>query len=499
MSKPGGAPNQRGRRHAVIFVIAVVTILAAAWYFAPWKTVPAISTQAGPQSPTSSSLPRGSANSRTLDDLSRSLLEQMHSTPQEHGTAATSRSVLTNQQLEDSYGVVDRLQQQISRLQAEAAAADKGGDRESASQKLELVKGELSVLNRELGSIQGDLKLARAARPDDPIVQWLTGELLMLVGGEPEEILPYFERAIRGGLQRPDALVSLARVQLEANQFRSGYQTALRALSFDRPDSRNPRIWEMFGGVAFASEHFDEVLHRIDRVYPQTKPPWAADLRRRAQALQNQWMSEQQIRRAEAAADDLPRVRLTIEHQAFEQGPDGRPLGPKATGRDEVEVELFEDQAPATVANFLSLVERGFYDGTRFHWAESASMAVGGDPNTRNADPADDGSGGPGYVIPDEFQQPHARLHFRGSLAMVETAPHTAGSQFFIEPVPHPEMNHRLTVFGRVIRGQDGVDRITRGRTNLRVGRFGKTIPGDLLVRAEVIRKRPHPYQVIKE
>jgi len=55
--------------------------------------------------------------------------------------------------------------------------------------------------------------------------------------------------------------------------------------------------------------------------------------------------------------------------------------------------------------------------------------------------------------------------------------------------VPHPEMNHHLTVFGRVVEGQEGVDRITAGRTNHLFGRFGKTIPGDLLVKAEVIRK----------
>src|SRR5262245_45381877 len=121
MIKSGGAFSRWGRPNATIFVIGAVTILAAASYFHPSKTVPEISTQAGRQSPPSPSPPRGSANAPTLDDLSRSLLEQMHSPHQEHGTAATSRSVLTNQQLEDLYGSVDRRQQQISGLQAEAA------------------------------------------------------------------------------------------------------------------------------------------------------------------------------------------------------------------------------------------------------------------------------------------------------------------------------------------------------------------------------------------
>ena len=82
---------------------------------------------------------------------------------------------------------------------------------------------------------------------------------------------------------------------------------------------------------------------------------------------------------------------------------------------------------------------------------------------------------------------------------MVETGPHTASSQFFIALVPGPEFNGHFTAFGRVIRGQEVVDRITPGRTNLKVGKFGKAIPGDLLVRAQVIRKRPHPYRVTKE
>jgi cyclophilin family peptidyl-prolyl cis-trans isomerase len=74
---------------------------------------------------------------------------------------------------------------------------------------------------------------------------------------------------------------------------------------------------------------------------------------------------------------------------------------------------------------------------------------------------------------------------------MVNYGPHTAGSQFFIALVPNPAMDGRFTVFGRVLRGQDVIDHITPGRTNKSIGRGGKIIPGDLLVRAEVIRKQP--------
>jgi cyclophilin family peptidyl-prolyl cis-trans isomerase/Flp pilus assembly protein TadD len=466
-------------RALIIVATSSVTVIAAtAWYFNPRRSHPARVPQAAAER----------ATPAAGGGLSSSLLEQMQAGPPDRGSgAAAGHAAPSNQQLEEAYALIDRVQRQIGGLKTEAAAADKAGDRNTAAQKLELARGEVSVLNGKLASLEGDLQRARAARPDDPTVQWLTGELLMLVGGEPGEILPYFEHAVHGGLQRPDALASLARVQLEANQFEPAYESALKALEMD---PRNPDAWEMFGGVALANQRFAEVVRRLDELYPQAKPPWAAGLRARAETLQDQWAAEEQIRQAEGTAGDLPRVRLTIEHQAFASGPDGRSQAtPKATGRDDVEIELFKHQAPATVANFLKLVERGFYDGTRFHWAEAASMVVGGDPLSKNNDPLDDGTGGPGYVIPDEFRLPGARLHFRGSVAMVESAAHTAGSQFFIELVPHPEMNHHLTVFGRVARGQEGVDRVTSGRTNQRFGRFGKTIPGDVLVRAVVIRK----------
>lgn len=462
----------------VAAAISVATLVTAAWYVNVRQppTAPATAPAA-----TQPATPAGGG-------LSGSLLDQMGKpgSPRE-GALGTPQGVPTDQELEDSYAGVDTLQRQIDALQGEAAAANNAGNKELAAAKLEVVRGELPVLDEKLAALQGDLGKARAERPADPTLQWLSGELLMLVGGEPEEILPYFERAVKGGVRRPEALTGLARVRLEANQFEPAYQSALSALEVD---GQNPAVWEMFAGVAMANGHFDQVLLRLDSAFPQEKPAWASALRLRARMLQDEWTNELEIRREEDAAGDLPRVRLTIEHQTFEKGPDGRSgTTTRATGRDEVELELFTHQAPATVANFLKLVERDFYNGTRFHWAEAASMVVGGDPNTRNADPADDGTGGPGYVIPDEFRRPGARLHFRGSVAMVESTAHTAGSQFFIELVPHPEMNQHLTVFGRVVKGQDGVDRITAGRTNQRFGRFGKAIPGDLLVRADVVRK----------
>jgi cyclophilin family peptidyl-prolyl cis-trans isomerase len=451
----------------------VILVAAGAWYFqrhGPTSQAPLAQPVATPAIP---------------EDLSRSLLEQMHGST---GNAATTpTSVPSNAQLEESYRAVVDLQEQIDALKMDAADAERKADTETAAQKLKIVKGELSVLNERLLTVQNDLARAREVRPSDAVVQWLTGELLMLVGGEPENILPYFERAVSGGLNRSDVHIGLARVRLEANQFDAAYTSAVTALDMDR---RNLRVWQTFGGIALANGRFQEILTRIDDAYPRAKPPAITRLRMQAKMLQDLWAKEEEQRRADEADGPLPRVRLTIEHRAFGRGPDGRALVTDvATGRDQVEIELFSRQAPATVANFLKLVESGFYNGTRFHWAEAASMVVGGDPNTKNDDPADDGTGGPGYVIPDEFRLPAARLHFRGSVAMVASAANTAGSQFFMELAAHPEMNHHLTVFGRVVNGQPGVDRITQGRTNMRFGRFGKAIPGDVLVSASVVGK----------
>jgi len=350
----------------------------------------------------------------------------------------------------------------------------------------------LDRLNRDLASFEKELGRARQARPADAVPEWLTGELLIFVGGEPEEILPHLRRAAHGGLSRPRVFASLARAQTEANQLEPAYQSAAKALDLDGQDRY---AWETFTRVALHVERLDELTKRLERSFPGNAPDWVETMRTTVASRQARWQAEQKLRHAA----DLPLVRLTIEHRRFARPVKDRPLTKiESTGVGEVILELFEDQAPATVANFVSLVEQKVYDGTRFYLAEPAALVAGGDPGSKAGDPEADGTGGPGYVIPDEFNAPAARGHFRGSLSMVSNGPHTAGSQFFITVVPMPELDGRCTVFGRVLKGQEVVDRTTLGRTNPHVGHFGRIIPGDLLLRAEVLRKRDHEYRVIK-
>jgi cyclophilin family peptidyl-prolyl cis-trans isomerase len=118
----------------------------------------------------------------------------------------------------------------------------------------------------------------------------------------------------------------------------------------------------------------------------------------------------------------------------------------------DIEAEIFEDKVPKTAANFLGLVRKGFYNGVVFHRVIPGFMIQGGDPKG-------DGTGGPGYSIPDEF---HATLRHDGPgvLSMANAGPNTGGSQFFITLAKTSWLDGKHAVFGRVRGGQDVVEKI---------------------------------------
>jgi cyclophilin family peptidyl-prolyl cis-trans isomerase len=155
------------------------------------------------------------------------------------------------------------------------------------------------------------------------------------------------------------------------------------------------------------------------------------------------------------------------------------------TSQGDIEIELFENEAPNTVLNFITLVEKGFYNGLKFHRVLPGFMAQGGDP-------LGTGGGGPGYTIPCECPRPDHRLHFRGSLSMAKKEqPDTGGSQFFLTFVPTKHLDGKHTVFGRVISGFDVLAKLKRRNPD------DPTVgPADTIVKAEVTRKRNHPYDV---
>ena len=125
--------------------------------------------------------------------------------------------------------------------------------------------------------------------------------------------------------------------------------------------------------------------------------------------------------------------------------------------------ELYPEIAPNTVNNFISLVNKGFYNGLIFHRVISGFMIQGGDPEGK-------GIGGPGYCIKGEFTANGFKndlRHDKGVLSMARTmAPDSAGSQFFVMHEDSPHLDGQYAAFGKVIEGQDVVDEIANVRTD---------------------------------
>ena len=128
-----------------------------------------------------------------------------------------------------------------------------------------------------------------------------------------------------------------------------------------------------------------------------------------------------------------------------------------STTKGDIELALYPSKAPVTVANFLNLINRGYYKGISFHRVIPDFMIQGGDPTGT-------GMGGPGYRFEDECR-PDLKHDGPGVLSMANAGPGTNGSQFFITHVPTDWLNGKHTVFGKVTVGQDVVDSIGQGDT----------------------------------
>lgn len=134
------------------------------------------------------------------------------------------------------------------------------------------------------------------------------------------------------------------------------------------------------------------------------------------------------------------------------------------TNFGDITVELFAKDAPKTVENFLKLADSGLYNGTKFHRVIKGFMIQGGDPNSKDNDWSDDGTGGPGYTFEDEINN-HKLV--RGALAMANAGSNTNGSQFFIVTAEAtPWLDGKHTVFGRIIEGIEVVSKIENVETD---------------------------------
>ena len=261
-------------------------------------------------------------------------------------------------------------------------------------------------------------------------------------------------------------LVKLAADDLRADDYEAAGE--LTGILMDN-ECDEKAVVNMAGVAAFALNDFDKAdkyLTEAEQLGVLSEA--GQSFRSFVAEYKEHWAQEQPIREKEALAEGeeaLPRVKIETE------------VG-------DVVIELFENQAPQTVGNFIALVEQGWYNDLAFHRVIPGFMAQGGCPKG-------DGTGGPGYAIYCECDREDYRKHFRGTLSMAkEPAKNTGGSQFFLTFVPTPHLNGRHTAFGRVIEGMDVLKKIKR-----RDPSAGPTMPEPTkIIKAEVLRKRSHEY-----
>ncbi len=208
-------------------------------------------------------------------------------------------------------------------------------------------------------------------------------------------------------------------------------------------------------------ERADRMLAKVEDSGTLLKP----EIRAKLEDTQHKWQREQTIRSLEQSTDDLPRV-------LFE------------TTADNFTVELYENHAPQTVGNFISLVEKKFYNDLVFHLVRPGQFSQCGCPDG-------DGTGSPGYKIPCETELPEIRHHFAGAISMAHNGKDTGGSQFFICHQPDRSYDGRYTAFGRVV---EGLDVVLKMQKVDKTSGIEQTTAPVTITRAKVLRKRDHRY-----
>jgi len=246
-----------------------------------------------------------------------------------------------------------------------------------------------------------------------------------------------------------EAMEVLDRKPIDANAFPQAIILRAKCLATDsRYDEAEAALAELASVARLTPEMLDDA-HRVRH-----------DL---IDDFREAWLKERSIREAEAAAGDLPRVEITTSRGAFV-------------------VELYENQAPNTVANFLSLIEQGFYNSMKFHAVVPGMWVQSGDPSQRTAAGVISAAA-LDYTIKDELPEGTYRPHFAGVISMQSSAPDSAASEFVITLRPQSARDGRNTAFGRVIEGMRLVRLLTTD---------------DSILDARVLRKRDHAYSFDK-
>lgn len=233
-----------------------------------------------------------------------------------------------------------------------------------------------------------------------------------------------------------------------------------------------PDLYDAAGEIAFMLNDFEQAARYLE-LAEQNKvlSERCAGFKKDLSYYRTSWAKESVFRQQDSEKKDLPRVTLD-------------------TTKGKIVLELYEDQTPNTVANFVYLVEKGFYDGMFFEQVIPGEGAVAG-RSLENPD------GGPGWSIRDEFDATNSRNHYRGTISMMRGEPNSAGSIFFISFSPIKDLDGKYVVFGRVIEGMDVL-------TKLQIMDPANPDPmaePDQIEKASAVTKRDHKYRpkVIKK
>jgi cyclophilin family peptidyl-prolyl cis-trans isomerase len=236
----------------------------------------------------------------------------------------------------------------------------------------------------------------------------------------------------------------------------------------------DPEILRIYTQCLLSESEFELAKEVILSTSPS--PEQAALAIKQLDTFKKNWEGELEARKRDQAGEPLPQAKIY-------------------TTKGEFVVELFENEAPEAVASFISLAEKGFYDYLDFFLVIDHFAAQVGSPT-------EDGIGGPGYMLKDEFGLPNSRNAFRGSLvlATLEGKTNSGGSQFFIPLVqPMHMLDRTVTVFGRVVSGMHNVANLNRVDPSKKKDENKKdeepTLPADEIIRIEILRKRNHPYE----
>lgn len=344
-----------------------------------------------------------------------------------------------------------------------AQNAPAAGYRELLSQWGQL-DGQIRELEQQVRAAQSPQQAEPLRRSYDQLVQRQFQLFPRLQAAAEEE----YVRAPNQAEDVTNTLVAMLKDLVRRDQYDAAWHLGELLLKHECPDKT---VANFAGIAAYGRDDFanaDALLNGAAefRTLTDDGKKCLADI----EQAKRLWEQESRIREREALADDLPRVQLT-------------------TSKGVLVLELYENEAPETVGNFVNLVERGFYNGLSFHRVLNGFMAQGGCPKG-------DGTAGPGYHIRCECYQENHRNHFSGTLSMAHAGRDTGGSQFFITFRRTPHLDGKHTVFGRVIEGRDVLASLQRREPPRAAGM--PTIVPDRIIKAEVLRKRDHVYEPVR-